>query len=67
MAEPGLGQGRSSSKELRRGGHGGGSALWHTCLGVADIAQEQDLLQLLLVNQDVAQGIFVIEFLDVIC
>lgn len=38
-----------------------------TCLGVAHIAQQQGLLQPLLVHQDVAQWVFVVEFLDVTC
>lgn len=38
-----------------------------TSLGVADITQEQGLLQFLLINEHVAQRVFVIQFLDVIC
>lgn len=59
--------GKESQQGIEKRGPRGRLRLRHTCLGVADIAQEQDLLQLLLVNKDVAQGIFVVEFLDVIC
>lgn len=54
--EPGLGQGHCPRKELLRLWPKGGPALWLTCLRVADITQEQDLLQLLLIEEDIAQG-----------
>lgn len=41
--------GRDGRRRLRRG-----SALWPTCLGIADVTQEQDFLQSLLVDQDIA-------------
>lgn len=38
-----------------------------TSLCVADITQQQGLLQFLLVYKHVAQGVFIIQLLDVIC
>ena len=63
-----LGWGRALSQEgVEKGELKGGPALWHTCLSVADITQEQDLLQPLLIEEDIAQGVFVIEFFNVAC
>lgn len=46
-------------------GHRHREAPGHTCLRVAHVTQHQHLLQLLLVQEDVAQRVFVIEFLDI--
>ena len=63
-----LGWGRALSQEgVEKGELKGGPTLWHTCLSVADITQEQDLLQPLLIEEDIAQGVFVIEFFNVVC
>ena len=61
------GAGALSQEGGEKGEPKGGPALWLTCLRVADITQEQDLLQLLLIEEDIAQGVFVIEFFNVIC
>lgn len=50
---PGLGREGVPGRN-REGGLRGGSAPRPTCLGIADITQEQDFLQSLLVDNDVA-------------
>lgn len=53
-----------SQEGTRKWGRG---SLSLTCLVVADVTQEQGLLEPLLVDEDIPKGIFVIEFLEVMC